>query len=155
MGSGKSAVGSIVALRAGARFHDLDRMIEDEARMPVADIFSSKGEAAFRTWEREILPRALEPGAVVALGGGAVMDDVNWDLVSARSIPLYLEVPFETIWQRIRANPSRPLIAGRTQADVEALFEARRRRYQQAAHSVDGDRPIEVVADEVLKLWSA
>jgi hypothetical protein len=38
---------------------------------------------------------------------------------------------------------------------VLSLFERRRPRYEQAAHRVDGDRPAEVVADEVIKLWSA
>ena len=68
---------------------------------------------------------------------------------------VYLEVPFEVIWERIRNVTGRPLASGRSRDEVEALFERRRPRYEQAMHRVDGSRPVEVVADEVIKLWSA
>lgn len=155
MGSGKSVVGALVAERAGAPFHDLDLMVEDEAGMTIPQIFATQGEAAFRALERAILPQALEPGVVVALGGGAVMDDRNWSLVSDLSLSVYLQVPFRTLWRRVEAQAGRPLIAGRSQPEVEALFEARRRRYEMSLHRVDGDRPISEVAEEVLRLWSA
>jgi shikimate kinase len=155
MGSGKSVVGSVVAGLAGVPFHDLDLMVEDEAGMEIPDIFATKGEATFRALETAILPRALAHGGVVALGGGAVMDDANWSLVTERAIPVYLEVPFTTLWDRIYAQQGRPLIAGRSQTEVEALFEARRRRYELSPHRVRGDRAISDVAEEVLRLWSA
>ena len=68
MGSGKTLVGALVAERSHAPFFDLDIMVEDQAGMPVADIFATHSEAAFRAVEKEVLPRALQPGAVVALG---------------------------------------------------------------------------------------
>lgn len=154
MGSGKSVVGALVAQRAGAPFHDLDLMVEGEAQMEIPEIFATGGETAFRELERRILPKALEPGSVVALGGGAVMDDASWRLVQERSTPVYIDVRFDTIWQRIHAQGGRPLIAGRSKAEVEALFEIRRARYEQTSNRVDGERSIDAVADEVLKLWS-
>jgi hypothetical protein len=47
------------------------------------------------------------------------------------------------------------MIANRTPAEVEELYELRRPRYEEAEHRVDGTRPLGDVADEVLKLWSA
>jgi shikimate kinase len=155
MGSGKSVVGAIVAQRAGAPFRDLDLLIENEAGMPIAKIFSSGGEAAFRALETRLLPAALEPGYIVALGGGSLIDDSNWNVVSRAAMTVYLEVPFVTMWERIRRLTGRPLASGRSREEVEALFEKRRTRYEQAMHRVSGDRPPAVVADEVIKLWSA
>ena len=155
MGSGKSVVGALLAERTGAPFHDLDRMIEDEAAMPIPEIFARGGEAAFRALETRVLPGALESGAVVALGGGALISDANWRLVNELSSTVYLEVPFDVMWKRIRKVPGRPLASGRSRDEVQALFELRRPRYEQAQHRVDGDRPPRVVADEVIKLWSA
>jgi shikimate kinase len=155
MGSGKSVVGSLVAQRSHAPFHDLDRMIEDEAGMPIAGIFATGGEPAFRALEKRVLPLALQPGAVVALGGGTVIDDANWSLVAGSASTIYLEVPFTTMWERIRHQTGRPLATGRSIEDVEALFERRRPRYEQALHRVDGDRPPAAVAHEVIALWSA
>jgi shikimate kinase len=155
MGSGKTLVGALVAQRSGAPLFDLDHMVEHEAGMSIADLFATVGEPAFREFEKKVLPRALQPGAVMALGGGVVMDDDNWALISDRAMTVYLEVPFEKLWARIRQIPGRPLTAGRTAADVEALYERRRSRYEQAQHRVDGDRPPGEVADEVMKIWSA
>ena len=155
MGSGKTVVGALVAKRSRAAFFDLDHMVEDMAGMSIAEIFATHSEQAFRAMEREALPRALQPGTVVALGGGVVMDDDNWALITGRAMTVYLEVPFELLWRRINPLAGRPLIAGRTADEVQALYEKRRTRYEQAEHLVDGARDPGLVADEVSKLWSA
>jgi shikimate kinase len=155
MGSGKTLVGAVIAERAEAPFHDLDSMVELEAGLTIPEIFATQGEPAFRSLESRVLPRALQPGAVVALGGGSLIDDGNWRLVESRAFTVYLEVPFETMWRRIQARAGRPLASGRSREEVLSLFDRRRPRYEQAAHRVDGDRPPELVADEVIKLWSA
>ena len=155
MGSGKTLVGALVAERAHAGFADLDLMVEDRAGMPVADIFATHSESAFRAFEKDLLPAALQPDTVVALGGGVVIDDDNWALISSQATTVYLECPFETLWQRVGHLPGRPLIAHRTRDEVEALFERRRPRYEEATHRIDANRDPEVVATEVLKLWSA
>jgi shikimate kinase len=155
MGSGKTVVGALVAQRSHAQFFDLDHIVEEKAGMSIAEIFATHSEDAFRAFEKESLPRVLQRGAVVALGGGVVVDDDNWRLVSGRATTVYLDVPFKTIWQRIRHLPGRPLILNRTESEVEALFERRRARYEEAQHRVDADRDPGVVADEVLRLWSA
>jgi shikimate kinase len=155
MGSGKTLVGALVGQRGSVPFFDLDHMVEDKAGMSIGEIFATHSEEAFRAFEKETLPTVLQPGSVVALGGGVVVDDENWRFISARAFTVYLEVPFRTIWQRIHHLPGRPLIFNRTESEVEALFEQRRARYEQAQHRVDATRPASDVADEVLTLWSA
>src|SRR5689334_9752693 len=155
MGAGKTLVGALVAERANARFFDLDTMVEDRAGMSIAEIFATHSEEAFRAFEKSTLPTVLKPGAVVALGGGVVMDDDNWRLLSENATSVYLEVPFAVIWERIRHFHGRPLILNRNEAEVEALLEKRRPRYEEATYRVDGTKPPRVLADEVLKLWSA
>lgn len=154
MGCGKSVVGVLVAQRAGAPFHDLDFVIENEAGMSISDIFATKGEAAFRAMESRLLPTLLQPGAVVALGGGAPIDDANWRLIVERSTTVFLDCAFKTIWSRIKGSANRPLLTSKSRAELEALLEQRRPRYLEAVHSVDADRSADVVAEEVLKLWS-
>ena len=155
MGAGKTLVGALVADRARAQFFDLDTMVEDRAGMSIAEIFATHSEEAFRAFEKATLPTVLRPGAVVALGGGVVIDDDNWRMVSERAMSIYLEVPFKTIWERIHHRSGRPLILNREEAEVEALFERRRPRYEEATFRVDGTLGPSVVADEVRRLWSA
>lgn len=155
MGSGKTLVGALVAERAHARFADLDLMVEDHVGMPIADIFATHSESRFRALEKELLPRALRPNTVVALGGGVVIDDDNWALIQNRSLAVYLEAPFDTLWRRVGHVPGRPLIAHRSKEEVEALFERRRARYEAAPHRVDAQRDPSAVAVDLLELWSA
>jgi shikimate kinase len=154
MGSGKSVVGALVAYRAGAPFFDLDFMIESEAGMTIPEIFANRGEQAFRTLESSLLPSTLRDGAVVALGGGTAMDDANWQLIRERAISVYLELSFDTVWERVGRSQSRPLLAGRLRKEVETLFDRRRPRYEEATHRVDADRSPDDVATDVLALWS-
>jgi shikimate kinase len=154
MGCGKSVVGVLVAQRASAPFHDLDSVIENEAGMSITDIFATRGEAAFRAMESRLLPEVLQPGAVVALGGGAPIDESNWRLIVERSTTVFLDCGFDSIWERIKGTANRPLVANKSRAELEALLEQRRPRYMEAIHRVDGDRPADVVATDILKLWS-
>lgn len=154
MGSGKSVVGALVAYRANVPFFDLDFMIENEAAMSISEIFATRGESAFRSLESRMLPDALKQGAVVALGGGTAMDDANWQLICERATSVYLELKFETIWQRIGRSETRPLVAGRLRREVADLFDRRRHRYEQADHRVDADRSPDEIATDLLALWS-
>src|ERR1700687_1502007 len=112
MGSGKSVVGALVAERTKAPFHDLDRMIELEAGMLIPEIFASGGEAAFRELEMRVLPEALQPGSVVALGGGTLIDDSNSRLVAELSSTVYLEVPSRRLGRGFRSLPGGRLRSG-------------------------------------------
>jgi shikimate kinase len=154
MGAGKTLVGAMVAERAQARFFDLDTMVEDKAGMSIAEIFATHSEDAFRAYEKETLPKVLMPDSVAALGGGVVVDDDNWRLVSETSTSVYLEAPFAVLWERIHHFHGRPLILNRTAAEVEELLNRRRPRYEQAMFRVDATRSAPRVADEVLRLWS-
>jgi shikimate kinase len=154
MGCGKSVVGVLVAQRAGAPFHDLDFVIENEAGMSITDIFATRGEQAFRAMESRLLPEVLQPGAVVALGGGAPIDDANWRLIVERSITVFLDCGFSTIWDRINGTVNRPLLSSKSRAELEELLLVRRPRYREAVHRVDGDRSADEIATEILQLWS-
>jgi len=154
MGCGKSVVGVLVAQRAGAPFQDLDFVIENEAGMPITDIFATRGEAAFRAMESRLLPDLLQPGTVVALGGGAPIDEANWKVIVERSTTVFIDCGFDTLWDRINGTTARPMLAGKSRVELVALLEQRRPRYMEAMHRVDGDRPADVVAEDILKLWS-
>src|SRR5258708_33034156 len=101
MGSGKTIVGGLVAERAHAVFHDLDLMIEDKAGMAISDIFATGSEAAVRKMEADLLPKALQPAAVVALGGGTPIGDPKSQDSLARARGRNLPAGSELMWQLI------------------------------------------------------
>jgi shikimate kinase len=154
MGCGKSVVGVLVARRAGASFYDLDVVIENEVGMSISEFFTVHGEEAFRRHEARLLPTVLQPGTVVALGGGAPLAEENWRLITDRAVTIFLDCGLDTIWSRTRGTTNRPLAIGRTREELGALLEERRPLYRRALYLVDADRPVEVIAEEVLQLWS-
>jgi shikimate kinase len=76
-------------------------------------------------------------------------------LIHEKAMTVYLQASFEVIWPRVAAIEIRPLVAGRSRDQLEALLEQRRSRYEEADHTVDADRSLDEVASEVLHLWSA
>jgi shikimate kinase / 3-dehydroquinate synthase len=144
-GSGKSAVGRRLAHRHGAAFVDLDETIEKTAGKAIPRIFAEDGEAAFRRLERtavaELGPAdsSADLRAVVATGGGAVVDPRNrWALYRGR-VPLWLDVRPEVLAQRLRRSPNvRPLITGRDPMGAIRELGHQRERFYAAAHRLNG-----------------
>jgi shikimate kinase len=152
MGCGKSTVGRLVAERAEAPYKDLDTIIEGRCGMTIAELFRTRGEPAFRVLEAELLPEVLEPGVVASLGGGAPLDERNWSAIRERAVTVWLDAPLQELLVRADRD-TRPLLQGRSGDQLQALFDSRSGRYQQADHHVDATREPEMVAEEVLHLW--
>jgi shikimate kinase len=116
MGSGKSTVGWLLAKLLGFGFFDLDAAIEETEKKPVHLIFEEKGETYFRDLERETLKRFSGlRNHVISLGGGAVSDDENWELINRIGATVWLNPPPDEIARRLSASPellqARPLLA--------------------------------------------
>jgi shikimate kinase len=135
MGSGKSTVGPLVAARLGWRFVDVDNVIEAEAGSRIADIFASRGEAAFRGLEHATIKRlAANDGLVLALGGGAIEHAETRELLLSGegALLVHLEVALETTLARCAGTEhERPVLADR--ANLENRY-ARRLPLYRAAH---------------------
>lgn len=144
--AGKSRIGRIVAKRLGVPFVDTDsRVVRDHG--PVARIFAEHGEARFRELERATVAAALAEDAVVALGGGAVLDAGTRALLGGADVVL-LTITERAAAQRI-AGGKRPLITGID--SWIALAAERAELYASLAHTtVDSStRPATVIADEI------
>jgi len=143
MGAGKSTVGERLAERLGRPFVDSDALICEQAGKPIAEIFEHEGERAFRALEAEVVERAGDDGAVVALGGGAAAQPGAAGRLAARGTLVYLRARPETLLERIGDPGSRPLLAGLGVAErlarIEALLAEREPAYASARVIVDVD----------------
>lgn len=155
MGTGKTAVGQRVAQRLGRRFADTDAIIEEIAGKSVRRIFAEDGEGRFRELERTAVERACALGdAVVATGGGALLDERNLAALSRDGLLLCLVADARTIARRVRASaPERPLLRGGTSlvGRIRELLDERAHVYARVPLRVEtGGRSVEQVADEVI-----
>ncbi len=156
MGSGKSAVGRLLAHELGWGFADIDEDIETAEGISISEIFDTRGEQEFRAIEREAMRkrvRDVECGKpmVVALGGGAFVDPDNRKLLEERGVTLWLDCPFQRITARVEGQTHRPL--ARDPEKFRQLFDERQDVYAKAEHRIhaDTDDPAAIVA-EILKL---
>lgn len=152
-GAGKTTVGRLLASRLGVELRDTDSDIERTAGKPISEIFIEDGEAAFRALERAAVATALaEHDGVVALGGGAVMDEGTRELLESRRV-VFLNVGLADAASRVGLNRDRPLLIGNPRAQLKKLMDERRPLYEQVATiTVDtSGRTPEDVANEVLR----
>ncbi|MFF3350001.1 3-dehydroquinate synthase [Streptomyces sp. NPDC002779] len=160
MGVGKSTVGQLLAERLGVGYRDTDDDIVAEQGRAIAEIFVDEGEPAFRAIEKQAVLRALaEHEGVLALGGGAILDeDTRTALAGLRVV--YLSMDVEEAVKRTGLNAARPLLAVNPRKQWRELMEARRHLYEQIATAVvatDGRTPDEVTraALDALELKTA
>ena len=150
-GAGKSTVGRRLARRWGVSFRDSDQMVEAEAGKSVADIFVDEGEASFRARERDVIAQALDdPEGVLALGGGAVLDESTRARLEQASC-VWLRVGVGEAAKRVGLNTSRPLLLGNVRGTLMALLDERTPLYEHVATwTVDTDgRTVDEVVEDV------
>ena len=135
MGCGKSTVGKNLAKMTGRKFLDMDNYIEETAGMTIPEIFEQQGESGFRDLEHEACKSlANRSGLIVASGGGALTFERNVAVFKGTDTVVLLDVPLETIRQRLEHDTTRPLLQrpDRDEA-MKALYEQRLPLYQKAA----------------------
>ncbi|HVN28675.1 MAG TPA: shikimate kinase [Candidatus Binataceae bacterium] len=165
MGTGKSSIAPILARRLAWPYIDSDELLVARAGKPIAAIFESEGEAAFRKLEREVIedlshrPRCPLSGnplpAVIATGGGVLMDEANFHALNRAGVVICLSAKPEVIARRVeRSRTRRPkLIEGGKplRERIAELMEQRKEAYARAEVVVDtSDVSVERAADRVL-----
>jgi shikimate kinase len=179
MATGKSAVARAIARRLGWRLIDCDERIAARAGKSIPEIFRAYGEACFRKLERELIEELADAGnrcphcgnpptAVIATGGGAILDAQNFAALKRCGIVVCLAARPEVIARRAGPHAaSRPLLAagGKPLHErIAELIETRREAYARAAVTIDtsdlsidqaASAAIAGFADYAVKSWVA
>ncbi|MBC6368810.1 shikimate kinase [Algoriphagus sp. AK58] len=160
-GSGKSTFGRQLSSELGFPFLDLDQLIEEKYLMKIPEIFSMYGEGKFREWESETLEQVLnrDSSFVLASGGGAPCFNDNMDLINSHAVSVYLDVPLESISNRLRSSKvqNRPMFQGLDQGEIilklKSLLVSREFYYNQAKIKLSGeDFSAELLMYELINL---
>jgi shikimate kinase len=134
MGVGKSTLGRLLAEVLERPCYDTDGAVEEATGRSV-DSFFPHDEPEFRRHEAEAVAALLERGpSLIALGGGALLNDRSRALLRHRSLLVHLHVPWTELRQHVPALiASRPLLRGKSLAEIHRLYLVRLATYRQAA----------------------
>lgn len=139
MATGKSSVGKRLAAILDYDFLDMDAAIEAEEGISIPQIFSSRGEPAFRKLESSLVDRIAELSrSVIATGGGTIVDPRNLEKLKRCGILVNLTADIQTILLRAGSGDDRPMLrAADREERIRALMEQRAHAYAQADFSID------------------
>jgi shikimate kinase len=138
MGAGKSVCGRLLARRLGRCFVETDDMIVARDGRPIPEIFEQSGEETFRRLEGEALAAlALKTGEVIGTGGGLPCREGRMEALRELGTVVWLRGELAELLVRARRAGARPMLEGRTPAELEALYLAREPYYARAHLSVD------------------
>ncbi len=156
MGTGKTAVGRALAARLDRGFIELDTVIEEKAGKSIPEIFQQDGEIGFRELEIEVAKEvARQKNAVIACGGGIVLNKINIDRLRKECVIVYLTASPNTILKRTSDDKNeRPLLSVSDRASqIKELLRFRQPFYERAADiKIDTTRlNIDSVVEQIIK----
>jgi shikimate kinase len=138
MGAGKSMCGRILARRLGRCFVETDDMIVARDGRSIPEIFDAAGEERFRQLEAEAVEALrMKTDHVIATGGGLPCHEGRMEVLRSLGTVAWLDGDFRELYERARRGGERPMLQGRSAAEVEALYQRRTRYYRQAHLTID------------------
>lgn len=136
MASGKTTVGELLEELTGKKLIDTDSMIEEKTGMSITEIFSNNGEEYFRRLERDAVSKAASrQNSIIAVGGGAALDERNTRELKRNGVIYLLKVSPCEAARRAGSGEERPLL-GTDEGEMEELMRSREQAYLAAADVV-------------------
>jgi XRE family aerobic/anaerobic benzoate catabolism transcriptional regulator len=124
-----------------APFIELDREIEAEAGMNLAEIFNLYGERGYRRMEQRCLEKIIQKGAraVISAGGGIVTEPDTYDLLLQECYTVWVKAAPEEHMARVIAQGDLRPMAGKGEAmdDLRRILAAREPLYRRADLVID------------------
>jgi XRE family aerobic/anaerobic benzoate catabolism transcriptional regulator len=140
-GAGKSTIGKALAKHLDVRFVELDALIEKEANLSLAELFSLHGEGYYKRLAYDVLLKlfARDEPMVLSTGGSIVTDPETWHLLKRRSHTVWLKAKPEDHWKRVLGQGDTRPMANRTSAmtELRSILSLRSPLYSEAAQTVD------------------
>ncbi len=162
-GSGKSTIGRRLAEQFSLDFVDTDCLIEERAGATIQEMVKTRGWPYFRALEKEVIrDLAASHSAVVAAGGGAILDPDNQASLKRGSLVIYLTASETVLAARIagdgKTEGQRPSLTGDSvTAEISAVLRERDPLYRKVAdHSLSTSRKsIDEVVAEIAEIIRA
>jgi XRE family transcriptional regulator, aerobic/anaerobic benzoate catabolism transcriptional regulator len=140
-GAGKSTLGRMLAKRIGWSFVELNKEVERENGLSVAEIIALYGLEGFRRMEQAAVKQLLSRNelTVLATGGGIVSEPLTFDLILSSFYTIWLKAEPEEHMARVRRQGDlRPMADDRSaMAELRNILLSREPLYSRASAVVD------------------
>ncbi len=156
MGAGKSTIGRLLAKKLNIRFIDVDKLIEKKEQKSIKKIFKLNGEQYFRDLEEKVTLQVLRKNEVViALGGGAFINNVLRKEILKSSISFWLKSDIENLLKRYKNNNNRPLLKeSNLEDEVKKIYHSRKKIYNKANYKINCDNVGKgFIVKKIIKLY--
>jgi len=138
MSSGKSTIGELLAKKLNFKFFDIDKIIENETKMKITEIFKIKGENFFRNLEEKTTVKLLNfTNAVISLGGGGFVNEIIRKETNTKSKTFWLDWNLDTLISRIRKRNNRPVALALNNNELKNLIIKRSKYYSKAKYKIN------------------
>lgn len=137
--SGKTSVGTELAEKLGVPFFDTDELVFKFMGRTVKQMVEEGGWDSFREAERRVIRKLSDPGSsVIAVGGGAVMEEKNVEILKKNAFFIWLYADIEKIIERMIRDRStesqRPALSGKDSvSEIEKILKQRTPVYRRIA----------------------
>ncbi len=157
MGSGKSSIGLYISKKLKIDFIDVDTEIEKKMGMKISKIFENKGEKYFRDVEELVTLKLLKKSkTIISLGGGAFLNNKIRKEILENHISFWLNWDFETLINRIKNNPKRPIAFKASKNQLLSLMKKRSIVYSKAMYKINCEKLTKnEIAREIIKIYEA
>ncbi len=155
MGTGKSVVAKQLAQKLKMEFIDMDKIIEENQGMSIADIFIRYGEDYFRQQENKLVKELSQrENIVIATGGGTLLSSENAEMLSQKGEIICLYADPAVIFNRVKRKNDRPLLRGENVlGNINKLLKERKKIYDNIKLKIDtSDLNIKEVVDRIIEL---
>ena len=146
MGAGKTTLGKAFARVMGLTFIDLDWYIEERFHKTIRELFTARGENAFRDLERRMLHEVGEfEDVVISVGGGTPCFFDNVEYMNSVGETVFLDVDIRVLFRRLKiAKQQRPLLDGKSDEElmlfIQEALQKRLPYYIRAKHIFNGEK---------------
>jgi len=156
MGVGKSTIANTVSKKLKMRFIDIDKIVEEKENLTISQIFQKKGELYFREIEEKIsISQLQQENSVIALGGGAFINNKIRNIVLKSSISVWLDLDIKLIANRLKNARKRPLLEKSNLLDtLNKIYLNRKAIYDLANHKINCDKINQsLIIDKIIVLY--
>ncbi|KKT02322.1 MAG: shikimate kinase, shikimate kinase [Candidatus Peregrinibacteria bacterium GW2011_GWF2_43_17] len=157
-GSGKTAIGQMIAKKLRRDFIDLDVYIERTVNKKIIKIVEEKGWNHFRELEEQAVDNLSKTkNAVISTGGGTFINPANAKKLKKNGLVLLLTADLKTLEKRINFSRKRPPLTSQKslKKELEQIWKERKKTYLKNADFVydnSSDKDPEEKAEEILEM---